>query len=78
MRIPGIIADENLTLVLGIAMNIHVNTAAVATKGRKRNINLRMGSIPSNTGAKISVEFKKMDIPDVTTTNTGTNNSVIT
>jgi hypothetical protein len=78
MRIPGIIADENLTLVLGMAMNIHVNTPEVAMKGRKRNINLRIGSMPSNTGAKISVELRKMDIPDVTTTNTGTNNSVIT
>jgi hypothetical protein len=78
MRIPGIIAEENLTFVFGMAMNIHVNTPAVATKGRKRNMNLRIGTILSNTDANTSVELRKMDIPDVTTTNTGTNNRVIT
>jgi hypothetical protein len=74
---PGIIAEENLTFVLGMAMNIHVNTPAVATNGIKRNMNLRIGSIASKTDANISVEFKKIDIPDVTTTNTGTSKRVI-
>ena len=77
MIIPGIKAEENLTLVLGIAVNIHVKTAVVATNGIKRNINLRIGSIASHTEDKTSAEFKNMDIPDVTTTNMGTSNRVI-
>ena len=61
-----------------MAIKIHVKTAEVATNGMNRNINLRSGSIALSTLARISVEFKKIDIPEVTTTNIGTSSRVIT
>jgi hypothetical protein len=65
--IPGMIADVNFTFVLGIAMYNHVKTAQATTHG----------SIRRSMGARSVVEFKKMDIPDVSTINTGTNKSTI-
>jgi hypothetical protein len=74
---PGMMADENLTLVLGMAMKIQVKTADVAINGTNLSMNLRRGSMALSTLVRISVELRKIDIPEVTTTRIGTNRSVI-
>jgi hypothetical protein len=61
------IAELNFTLVFGMAINIHVNTADATIHGAQC----------STSGVKIVEELRMMDIPELNTIKTGTNSNTI-
>ena len=68
-------AERKRTLVLGIAIKIHVNTPDATTKGINRNSTRRIGSIACNTGDAEAAELRKIEIPELKIIMIGTNNN---